>query len=121
MKFKKRLLILFFTLIILPINTLAYSKYLVPGGENLGINIKNEGILIVGFYDVDSKTDLQIGDIIVSINEEKVTSVSEMVNLIKPESDNISLKIGYKRLGNIGYTNLNLKKIKMVFIKQVYM
>ena len=112
MKFKKRLLILFFTLIILPINTLAYSKYLVPGGENLGINIKNEGILIVGFYDVDSKTDLQIGDIIVSINEEKVTSVSEMVNLIKPESDNISLKIGYKRLGNIGYTNLNLKKDK---------
>ena len=110
MKFKKRLLILFFTLIILPINTFAYSKYLVPGGENLGISIKNQGILIVGFYDVDSKTDLQIGDVIVSINEREVTSVSEMANLIKPESDNISLKIGYKRLGNLNYTNLNLKK-----------
>ena len=72
MKFKKRLLILFFTLIILPINVLAYSKYLIPGGENLGINIKSNGILIVGFYDTKVKSDLQIGDVIVSINDNAV-------------------------------------------------
>ena len=110
MNFKKRLLILFFTLIILPLNTLAYSKYLVPGGENLGINIKSQGILVVGFYDVKTKSDLQIGDIIVSINETQVSSIDEMVEYIKPDSDNLSLKVGYKRFGELKFTNLNLTR-----------
>ncbi len=110
MKFKKRLLILFFTLIILPINVLAYSKYLIPGGENLGINIKSNGILIVGFYDTKVKSDLQIGDVIVSINDKEVTSIDEMLNYINPSSNTISLKVGYKRFNDLKYTNLNLTK-----------
>ena len=81
-KYKKRLLILFFTLIILPINVLAYSKYLIPGGENLGINIKSNGILIVGFYDANVKSDLQIGDIIVSINDTSISSIDEMLEAL---------------------------------------
>lgn len=110
MKFKKRLLILFFTLIILPINVFAYSKYLIPGGENLGINIKSQGILIVGFYDAKVKSDLQIGDLIVSINDKNISSIDEMLEFVNPNNDNISLKIGYKRLNNLNYTNLNLVK-----------
>lgn len=110
MKFKKRLLILFFTLIILPINTFAYSKYLIPGGENLGINIKSNGILIVGFYDANVKSDLQIGDVIVSINDISITSIDEMLEYVNPSNNNVSLKIGYKRYGKLNYTNLNLTK-----------
>jgi len=110
MKFKKRLLILFFTLIILPINVFAYSKYLIPGGENLGINIKSNGILIVGFYDAKVKSDLQIGDVIVSINNKSITSINEMLEYINPSNDNITLKIGYKRLNNLNYTNMDLVK-----------
>ena len=114
MKFKKRLLILFLTLIILPINVFAYSKYLVPGGENLGINIKSNGILVVGFYDVSKKysvkSDLQIGDLIVSINDKSITSIDEMLQFVNPDSNQISLKIGYKRLDNLNYTNLDLVK-----------
>ena len=109
MKFKKRLLILFLTLIILPINVFAYSKYLVPGGENLGINIRCNGILIVGFYD-NNKSDLQIGDIIVSINDKSISSINEMLEFVNFNDDNISLKIGYKRLNSLNYTNLNLVK-----------
>ncbi|MBQ8892648.1 MAG: stage IV sporulation protein B [Bacilli bacterium] len=110
MKFKKRLLILFFTLIILPINTLAYSKYLVPGGENLGINIKSQGILVVGFYDANVKNDLQIGDVIVSINDNEISSINEMLEYVKTDSPTLSLKIGYKRLGNLYSTNLVLSR-----------
>ena len=59
MNFKRRLLILFLTFIILPLNTLALSKYLVPGGENLGINISSKGILVVGFYEINGKFEIQ--------------------------------------------------------------
>jgi stage IV sporulation protein B len=111
MNLKKRLLILFLTLIIFPLNTLAYSKYLVPGGENLGINIQAKGVLIVGFYDIgNSRSDLQIGDMIVSINDKSINSISEMLNLIDTNQNNLSLKIGYLRGGNLNYTNLNIIK-----------
>ena len=108
MNFKKRLLILFLSLIILPINALAYSNYLVAGGENLGINIQNKGILIVGFYDIGVKCDLNIGDIIVSINDNKATSINDMLNYINLNKDTVSLKIGYLRNNELRYTNLNI-------------
>ena len=110
MKFKKRLLILFFSLIILPLNTFAYSKYLIPGGENLGINIKSKGILIVGFYDIGKKSNLSIGDIIVSINEKKTTSINDMLNYIDTNKDSMTLKIGYLRNNELKWTNLDIVK-----------
>lgn len=108
MNFKRRLLILFLTFIILPLNTFAYSNYLVVGGENIGINISSKGIIVVGFY--EDISDLQIGDVITSINDSNVTSISEMLNKIDSNSDNISLKIGYKRNNKDYSTILNLKK-----------
>ena len=110
MNFKKRLLILFLTLIILPINVFAYSKYLVPGGENIGINIKNNGVLIVGFYDSIDNSDLQIGDMIVSINDNLISSIDDMIDVINTSSNTISLKIGYKRNNQLSFTNLDLVK-----------
>ena len=107
---KKRLLILFLSLIILPINTLAYSKYLIPGGENLGINIKSKGVLVVGFYDIGSESDLAIGDIILSINDNDIKSIDDMVNCIDTNKDKMVLKIGYLRNNILKYTNLTLKK-----------
>ena len=96
--FKKRLLILFLSLIILPLNTLAYSKNLILGGENLGIHINSSGILVVGFYDINTKkSDLQIGDRIVSINNQEISSIDEMVNTINDDRNITSLKIGYLR------------------------
>lgn len=108
MNLKRRLLILFLSLIILPINVLAYSKKLVVGGENLGINIKSNGILVVGFYDVGSKSDLQLGDIIVSINDTSVSSINDLIKEVDDSKNNLNLKIGYKRNNQINYTTLNL-------------
>ena len=109
--FKKRLLILFLSLIILPLNTLAYSKYLIPGGDNLGIHVKSSGILVVGFYDINTKkSDLQIGDRIVSINNQEISSIDEMVNIVNNDKNITSLKIGYIRNNELKYTSLNLVK-----------
>ena len=111
MNFKRKLLILFLTLFILPLNTLAFSKYLVPGGENLGINIQSNGILVVGFYDTkNSKSNLEIGDMIVSINDTNVTSINDMLKLINTNDDTLNLKIGYKRKNVLKTTNMILEK-----------
>ena len=111
MNFKRKLLILFLTLIIFPINTLAYSKYLIPGGENIGINIQSNGILVVGFYDTNTKkSDLQIGDVITSINDQEVTSINDMLKLIATNDNEINLTIGYKRNNENKVTTMNLVK-----------
>ena len=111
MNFKRKLLILFLTLFILPLNTLAFSKYLVPGGENLGINIQSNGILVVGFYDTkNSKSNLEVGDMIVSINDTQVTSINDMLKLINTNDDTLNLKIGYKRKNVLKTTNMILVK-----------
>lgn len=110
MNFKRRLLILFLTFMILPFNTFALSKYLVPGGENIGINIKSNGVLVVGFYESNAKSSLQIGDIIVSIDDNQVSSINDMLKLVDSSEDEVTLKVGYKRNNQLFSTNLSLVK-----------
>ena len=110
MNFKKRLLILFSLILLFPINTFALSKYLYPGGENLGITIRSNGVLVVGFYETDVKSDLKIGDLIVSINDTSVTSINDMLSHIETNNNTIKLDIGFIRDSNLMHTTLNLKR-----------
>ncbi len=79
-------------LIIMPLNILAYSDKIIPGGQTLGIEVKNDGIIVIGFYRVNgklNKNNLKVGDIITKINNTDVTSIDDMVDLIsKNISDN---------------------------------
>ena len=95
---------------ILPFNTFALSKYLVPGGENIGINIKSNGVLVVGFYESNAKSSLQIGDIIVSIDDNQVSSINDMLKLVDSSEDEVTLKVGYKRNNQLFSTDLSLVK-----------
>ena len=53
MNFKRKLLYFLVSFIfIIPINVLAYTKYLIPGGENIGIKVESDGVFVVGFYKV---------------------------------------------------------------------
>lgn len=110
MNFKRRLLILFLTFMILPFNTFALSKYLVPGGENIGIIIKSNGVLVVGFYESNAKSSLQIGDIIVSIDDNQISSINDMLKLVDSSEDEVTLKVGYKRNNQLFSTDLSLVK-----------
>ena len=55
MKIKNKLLltILLLTITIIPINTLAYSDYIIASGKTIGIEVNSNGVLVVGFYAVD--------------------------------------------------------------------
>ena len=94
-KIKLQIIIPLLILFIIPINIYAYSKYVVPGGETIGIEVNSKGVLVVGFYEVDSRyigkdAGFEIGDSITKINGTEVNSINEMVNVVNEEasSDN---------------------------------
>ncbi|MBP3799379.1 MAG: SpoIVB peptidase [Bacilli bacterium] len=91
---KNKLLTIIWLLIvtIIPINVLAYSDFIIPGGENVGIEVSSNGVLVVGFYEVDNKliakdSGFMLGDRIIKVNNKDVNSIDDMVNVVK-ESDN---------------------------------
>lgn len=115
MKNKKFLFkILIFLLLIIPINTFAYSKYIIPGGETIGIEVNSKGVLVVGFYKVNGKliakeAGFEIADVITKINNIEVNNINEMQELIKTnKNDKITFTI--KRNKKEKIIELNLKE-----------
>lgn len=67
-------------------------KELMPGGHSIGIKLKAEGVMVVGFNLVESQNQLispareegiQIGDVIVEINHETVNDLVKAAELIR--------------------------------------
>ncbi len=111
-KFKKTSILLL-SLFIIPFNVLAYSDYIIAGGENIGISINTKGIIVVGTYNVNGKNianeaGIKIGDIITKINNEPIENINDMVNKISKNKDNI--EITYKRDNKTQETNLQVIK-----------
>ena len=91
-KLKLQIIFPLLILFIMPTNIYAYSKYIIPGGETIGIEVNSKGVLVVGFYEVDSKyigkdAGFLIGDTITEINNTKVNNIDEMVKAVNEEAD----------------------------------
>lgn len=104
MKFKKIFLMLLFTLIIIPTNVLAYSNKLIVGGQNIGIEVKTKGILVIGLYKIDNElvaesSGLKPGDYIVKVNNNKIENISDFTKEINNDDDKASIDIEYIRNG----------------------
>lgn len=111
-KFKAFLAIFIITIFIMPQIIFAYSKYIVVGGENIGLSINSKGAIIAGFYKVSGKypghdATLNVGDVIIKANDTDINKIDDFINAIK-NSDQKSLKLTYKRNNNIFNTTLNL-------------
>lgn len=81
----KKIIIILISLLF-PLNVLAYSDYIIPGGNNIGIEVYNEGIIVIGFYKINNKyndNDLRIGDIIIKVENDNVYTVEDMVSSIE--------------------------------------
>lgn len=111
-KLKSFIAIFLVATFIMPQSLLAYSKYIVAGGENIGLSINNKGIIIAGFYKVGDKypgydAGLNKGDVIKRANDKEVSSIDDFIGAIK-ESDGKSLKLVYQRGKQNETTDLNL-------------
>ena len=109
------LLTLIFTLLIIPNYALAYSDYIVAGGENIGIELNSKGVIIVGTYEVNGinpakEANLRAGDKIIKINDKEVINIEEMLKVIENSSNKSNIKITYLRGNKTNDTSLKLSK-----------
>lgn len=109
------LLTLIFTLLIIPNYALAYSDYIVAGGENIGIELNSKGVIIVGTYEVNGinpakEANLRAGDKIIKINNKDVINIEEMLKVIENSNNKSNVKITYLRGNKTNDTSLKLSK-----------
>lgn len=97
--FKKTFIIFLLPLFIMPFPILAYSEYIIAGGENIGIELNSKNVMVVGLYEVNgvnsaNEAGIKVGDMITSVNDTNVTDIDTMVNVISNNNqDKISLGI----------------------------
>lgn len=113
--FKNKLFILmllsfFFSI---PISVNAYSDKVIVGGENIGIEVKSKGVLVVGYYNVLNSSPgrdagIQIGDLITRVDDTVISSITDLSDVIKTNQE--TLKISYIRNNKVYETNLELVK-----------
>jgi stage IV sporulation protein B len=117
--YMKKLFIALFILLI-PINVWAYSDYIYLGGNTLGIEVNCDGVLIVGFYEINGKynkgnPELKVGDYIVKIEDNVVSSLNELSKEIEKYAKNGTVKVTFKRNNKEYETSLKLIKESGVY------
>lgn len=113
---KKRILGVFLFASILTLNKTdaLYAQNYIPGGENIAIEIKADGLLVTGTYDIQTSdgkvynpskdNDIQRGDLIYEVNHQKVESMADLPKVFEDvEKMQYSLPMKYYR-DHISYT-----------------
>ncbi len=107
-----------------PLNTLAYSTEVILGGKTIGIDIKSDGIIIIGFYKVNGKypnSDLKEGDTILKVGNEEVKSINDLTTAIENNMDEFNtVTITYKRGTKEKVTTLELVKANDMYKTGLY-
>ena len=84
------------------------SLRLYPGGTPFGVKFMTEGVLVVGFCDVDtssgrvnpsSNAGLSVGDRIISLNGKRISVSAELSQIVESSAGN-SISIVYRRGGS---------------------
>lgn len=98
---KKKYLLSFIFLFCFPLITCAYSDYIIASGQNIGISLNADHVIIVGSYDVNGKNILntsllRIGDKLISINNKEIKSINDLQNIMNNLSSE-KINITYER------------------------
>ena len=88
--------------LLFPLNVFAYSDYILAGGQNIGIELHSNGILIVGTYQINGidpahDAKIQTGDKIIRINDKNINSIDEMLTVLNELNDITNINITYLR------------------------
>lgn len=124
-KFKKSFACLLLTsLFIIPNKVLAYSDYIIPGGENVGIEVNSTGVIVVGIYEINGNNPaldagIKTGDIITSINGNKVSSIEALVKEIN-KSNSLTITVDYLRDDKSYNTKLTIFKEDNIYKTGLY-
>ena len=122
---KKLKIFIISLLLLIPINVFAYSDFIIPGGETLGIEINSKGIMVIGFYQINGKynkgnPELKPGDYITKVNNIDVYTVDDLTSVIEDNISKSEVKITYNRNGKIKTSNLELVKDDNIYKTGLY-
>ena len=97
----------------MPLNVFAYSDYIYRGGNTLGIEVNCDGILIVGFYQIDGKynkgsKELKVGDYIKKVNGVEVYTLNDLSKEIEKYTSELEVEIIFERNNEELKTKLSL-------------
>lgn len=87
---------IYFLLLLCPFGVFAYSEYIIPGGDTLGIEVSSRGVMIVGFYKINGELinqEFQIGDRILTVAQEEVKDTNSLVRLIDKHMENSRVSV----------------------------
>ena len=108
----KKLLIIM--LVCIPLNVFSYSNLIIPGGETIGIEVNNKGIMVIGFYKINNslnKNNLKIGDTILMVNNNPVNNIEELVKEIEDNVKDNKVVLTIKRNEKLIDSDFKLIKV----------
>ncbi|MBQ4583819.1 MAG: SpoIVB peptidase [Bacilli bacterium] len=108
---KKYIISILCGLLLFPKISLAYSDYIIPGGETLGIDIKSNGVMVIGFYKINgkyNKGDLKVGDYITKINGQNTEDLETLTRKIEEAVSSKKVNITFKRNNKEHTTTIEL-------------
>ena len=113
MRFKKIFIGLIISLLLPISNVLSYSSEVYVGGENIGIEVKTKGVLVVGLYKVNNNliaesSGITKGDYIIKVNNNEINSIDDFSKEIENDDDKESVDIVYKRESKTYNTSLKI-------------
>jgi len=120
---KKIMLLL--SILFIPLNVFAYSDYIYRGGNTLGIEVNCDGILVVGFYQIDGKynkgtPELKVGDYIKSVNGVEVYTLNELSKEVEKYTKEKEVEIIFQRKNKQLKTKLPLVNDEGVYKTGLY-
>lgn len=97
---------------LIPIKSVAVQKLddikLYPGGTSVGIKLSTDGVLVVGFSDVQTRggneispakaAGIQLGDVLLKVNGKEIEGSKQLISLIK-ENNSDSVNVEFVRQG----------------------
>lgn len=95
MPIKNGLLAAFLTICLMFVSPLVvFARDLIPGGHNIGVELKSDGLMISGTYDVkyenavynpNRDSDIKKGDLLVRVGSNKVEDLSGLLSVLKKD------------------------------------
>lgn len=110
-------------ILLMPFNVFAYSDFIMPGGETIGISVNNDGVVVMGFYKVNNNyinSFLEVGDNIIYVNDEEVDNIEELSDLIEKNINDNSVSIIYVRDGVEHEGLLELRLVDGIYKSGLY-
>lgn len=121
----RKKLAIFLLFLIFPVNIFAYSSKVILGGQNIGINIQNNGVIVIGFYKLNGyfnkgTNEIKVGDLITKVNGIKISSIKELTKEIENNIKDNKVTLTLIRDKKEFDTELNLLKENNVYKTGLY-